>query len=72
MVSGSSNPTVIPTIPSDLSGSDQSKMVAAPLEVLISPLVHMLARSGATELPDPENVVLSFEIALVANLQAEI
>jgi len=47
-------------------------MAAANPEVLISPLVHMLAWSGATELPDPENVVLLFEIALLASLQVEI
>jgi len=58
MFLGSSNPTVIPTILFGLSGSDKSKMAAAKPEVLISPLVHMLAWSGATELPDPENVVL--------------
>jgi len=58
MILGSSNQTVIPTILSDLTGRDKSKMVAANLEVLISQLVHMLAWSGATELPDPENVVL--------------
>jgi len=43
MFSGSSNPTVIPTIPSDLTGSDKSKIAAANPEVLISPLVHMIA-----------------------------
>jgi len=43
MFSGSSNPTVKPTILSDLTGSDKSKMAAASPEVLISPLVNMIA-----------------------------
>jgi len=73
MFLGSSNPTVMPTILSDLTGSDKSKMAAANPEVLISPLVHMLVTqfqrlnlplwcgnvgSGASELPDPENLIL--------------
>jgi len=58
MFLGSSNPKVIPTILSDVTGRDKSKMAAANPEVLISLLVHMLAWSGATELPDPENMVL--------------
>jgi len=45
---------------SDLTGSDKSKMAVANPEVLKSPLAHMTATqfNGATELPDPENVVL--------------
>jgi len=54
MFSGSSFHMVIPTILSDLTGSDKSKIAAANLEVLISPLVNVLA----SELLDPENVVL--------------
>jgi len=54
MFSGSSHQTVRPSILSDLTGSDKSKMAAANPEVLISPLVHMLAWSGATEFPTPK------------------
>jgi len=57
MFSGSSNPTVIHTILSNLTGSDKSKMAAANPEVLISPLAHMLAWSGATDLPDPKTIL---------------
>jgi len=39
MFSESSSPTFIPTILSDLTGSDKSKMVAANLELLKSPLL---------------------------------
>jgi len=73
MFSGSSNPTVIPTILSYLTGSDKSELAAANPEVLISPLVHMIATqfqrlnlpllcgnvgNGATKLPDLENMAL--------------
>jgi len=73
MFVGSSNPTVIPTMLSDLTESYKSKMAAANPELLISPLEHMLAMqcqrlilplwrgnvvNSATGLLDPENIVL--------------
>jgi len=39
---GSSNPTVIPTIMSDLTGSNNSKMAGANPKLLKSPLVHVI------------------------------
>jgi len=42
MFLGSSNPTVIPKILSDLIRGDKSKMAAAIPEVLKSPLVHVM------------------------------
>jgi hypothetical protein len=42
LLSVSRNPTVTPTILSNLTGSDKSKMAATNSEVLISPLVHVI------------------------------
>jgi len=49
MFSGSSYPTVLPTILSDLTGSDKSKMVVAKPEVFKSPLVHVMVTTHMME-----------------------